>query len=73
VTDEKKQNQRKQKKLGRSKKEKHSSVPLLASPSPSSDQRMSFLCLLAHSISLSCSNNCSMICVIQLKMFVKVI
>ncbi|CAB79645.1 hypothetical protein [Arabidopsis thaliana] len=38
VTDEKKQNQRKQKKLGRSKKEKHSSVPLLASPSPSSDQ-----------------------------------
>ncbi|CAA0396800.1 unnamed protein product [Arabidopsis thaliana] len=38
VTDEKKQKQRKQKKLGRSKKEKHSSVPLLASPSPSSDQ-----------------------------------
>ncbi|KAG7541147.1 Reticulon [Arabidopsis thaliana x Arabidopsis arenosa] len=38
LTDEKKQKPRKQKKTGRSKKEKHSSVPLLPSSSPSSDQ-----------------------------------
>lgn len=37
LTDEKNQKPRKQKKTGRSKKEKHSTVPLLLSPAPSSD------------------------------------
>lgn len=46
IVDGKKQKPRKQKKTGRSKKEKHSSVPLLPSPSPSSDQSMSFIYLL---------------------------
>ncbi|KAL1203180.1 Reticulon-like protein B18 [Cardamine amara subsp. amara] len=38
LVDEKNQKPKKQKKTGRSKKEKHSSVPLLSSPCPSSDQ-----------------------------------